>query len=163
MKVRREVVSVFTANAIDITKICAVVGAFGGAVAAAFGGWDAALSTLVIFMIIDYMLGIIVAAFFKKSKKSKTGALDSNAGWKGLLKKGVTLLVVLVACRLELVTGISFIRDAVVIAYIANETISITENAGLMGIPIPAPIQRAIDILKTKSEKEVVENAEKHN
>ncbi len=150
-------------HAFDITKICATVGAFGGAVAAAFGGWDAALSTLVIFMIIDYMLGIIVAAFFKKSKKSKTGALDSNAGWKGLLKKGVTLLVVLVACRLELVTGISFIRDAVVIAYIANETISITENAGLMGITIPAPIQRAIDILKTKSEKEVVENAEKHN
>lgn len=153
-----------TAQAINMTKICATAGAIGGAVAAAFGGWDAALSTLVIFMIIDYVLGVIVAAFFKKSKKSKNGALDSNAGWKGLLKKGVTLLVVLVACRLELVTGISFIRDAVVIAYIANETISITENAGLMGIPIPAPIQRAVDILKNKSEgKEVVDNAEKHN
>lgn len=151
-------------HAINLTKLCSVIGAVGGAVAAAFGGWDAALSTLVIFMMIDYLLGIIVAAFFKKSKKSKNGALDSNAGWKGLLKKGVTLLVVLVACRLELVTGISFIRDAVVIAYIANETISITENAGLMGIPIPAPIQRAVDILKNKSEgKEVVDNAEKNN
>ena len=142
-----------------ITKIsfCTAVGSFGGLVASAFGGWDSSLTTLVIFMCIDYIMGIMVAAFFKKSKKSKTGALDSNAGWRGLLKKGVTLLVVLIACRLELITGIGFIRDAVVIAYIANETISITENAGLMGVDIPKPIKRAIDILKQK-EDEASEN-----
>lgn len=131
-------------------SIFAAVGSFGALTAELFGGWDSALTTLCIFMGIDYIMGLIVAAFFKKSKKSKSGALDSNAGWKGLLKKGVTLLVVLVACRLEIVTGIDFIRDAVVIAYIANETISITENAGLMGVAIPKPILRAIDILKQK-------------
>lgn len=126
------------------------IGAFGATVAELFGGWDSALTTLCLFMCIDYIMGLIVAAFFKKSKKSKGGGLDSKAGWKGLLKKGVTLLVVLVACRLEIVTGIDFIRDAVVIAYIANETISITENAGLMGVAIPKPILKAIDILKQK-------------
>lgn len=132
--------------------VFSAIGSFGATMTGLFGGWDSALSTLVIFMCIDYVMGLMVAAFFKKSKKSKNGALDSNAGWKGLLKKGVTLLIVLIACRLELITGIGFIRDAVVIAYIANETISITENAGLMGVSIPKPILRAIDILKQKEE-----------
>lgn len=139
-----------TTSAITKISFLTAIGSFGGLVASAFGGWDSALTTLCIFMGIDYVMGLAVAAFFKKSKKSKGGGLDSKAGWKGLLKKGVTLLVVLVACRLEIVTGIDFIRDAVVIAYIANETISITENAGLMGVAIPKPILKAIDILKQK-------------
>lgn len=138
--------------------IFTVIGTFGATVANLFGGWDSALTTLCLFMCIDYVMGLTVAAFFKKSKKSKGGGLDSKAGWKGLLKKGVTLLVVLVACRLEIVTGIDFIRDAVVIAYIANETISITENAGLMGVAIPKPILRAIDLLKQKEEDEAHED-----
>lgn len=80
--------------------------------------------------------------------------MESRAGWKGLCRKGVTLLVVLVACRLDLVIGSSFIRDAAVIAFIANETISIIENCGLMGIPIPSVITRAIEVLKNKAEGE---------
>ena len=88
------------------------------------------------------------------SEKTPNGALESRAGWKGLCRKGVTLLVVLVACRLDLVMGSNFIRDAVIIAFVANETISIIENAGLMGIPIPAAIMRAIEILKNKAESE---------
>ena len=55
-------------------------------------------------------------------------------------RKGVTLLIVLVACRLDVVMGSNFIKDAVVIAFLANETISIIENAGLMGITIPPVI-----------------------
>lgn len=86
------------------------------------------------------------------SEKTPNGALESRAGWKGLCRKGVTLLVVLVACRLDLLTGANFIRDAVVIAFIANEAISILENAGLMGVPIPVVITRAIDVLKNKAE-----------
>ena len=66
----------------------------------------------------------------------------------------MTLLVVLVACRLDLVMGSNFIRDAVVIAFIVNETISIIENAGLMGIPIPAVIIKAIEVLKNRAEGE---------
>ena len=131
-----------------------VVGMVGGVIASLFGGWDAALVTLMIFMGIDYVTGLIVAGVFHNSEKTENGALESRAGWKGLCRKGVTLLVVLVACRLDLVMGSNFIRDAVVIAFIANETISIIENAGLMGIPIPAAIMRAIEILKNKAESE---------
>lgn len=134
--------------------ITTVIGVIGGMIASLFGGWDAALVTLIIFMGVDYVTGLIVAGVFHNSEKTKNGALESRAGWKGLCRKGVTLLVVVVACRLDLVMGSNFIRDAVVIAFIANETISIIENAGLMGIPIPAAIMRAIDILKNKAESE---------
>jgi toxin secretion/phage lysis holin len=130
----------------------AVIGAIGAFIAKLFGGWDAAMTTLVIFMGIDYLMGLIVAGVFKRSGKSENGALDSRAGFKGLLKKSVILLVVLVAYRLDLVLGSTFIKDAVIIGYIANETISIIENAGLMGIPIPDVIKKAIDILKKKSD-----------
>ena len=135
-------------------KICALIGMGGSLIASLFGGWDAALVTLLIFMGIDYVTGLIVAGVFHASGKTATGALESHAGWKGLCKKGMTLLVVLVACRLDLMMGSNFIRDAVVIAFVANETISIIENAGLMGIPIPAAIMRAIEILKNKAESE---------
>lgn len=94
----------------------------------------------------------IVAGVFHRSQKSTDGALESRAGWKGLCRKGTTLLVVLVACRLDLVTGSTFIRDTAIIAFIANETISIIENAGLMGVPVPAVVAKAIDILKQKAE-----------
>lgn len=130
------------------------IGLIGGAIASLFGGWDASLATLTLFMGVDYVTGLIVAGVFHNSEKTENGALESRAGWKGLCRKGVTLLVVLVACRLDLVIGSNFIRDAVVIAFITNETISIIENTGLMGIPIPAVIMRAIEILKNKAESE---------
>lgn len=129
------------------------VGAIGAFFSSLFGGWDSALTTLVIFMAADYITGLLVAGVFHKSKKTETGVLESRAGWKGLCRKGMTLLVVLIACRLDLMMGTNFVRDAVVIGYIANETISIIENAGLMGIPIPDVITDAIDILKKKSEE----------
>ncbi len=132
--------------------VCTAVGLVGSAIASLFGGWDAAMVTLLVFMGIDYITGLMVAGVFHNSRKSTGGALESDAGWKGLCKKGVTLLIVLVACRLDLVMGSNFIRDAVVIAFIANETISIVENAGLMGVNIPEPIMQAIDVLRRKSE-----------
>lgn len=135
-------------------KILSLIGCAGSVIASLFGGWDAALVTLLIFMGIDYATGLIVAGVFHTSEKTENGALESRAGWKGLCRKGGTLLVVLVACRLDLMMGSNFIRDAVVIAFVANETISIIENAGLMGIPIPAVITRAIEVLKKKSESE---------
>lgn len=129
-----------------------VVGAIGSAIASAFGGWDAALTTLCIFMAVDYLTGLIVAAVFKQSKKTESGALSSAVGWKGLVKKGVMLLIVLVAYRLDLLVGSSYIKDLVVISFVVNETLSIIENAGLMGIPIPTVISKAIDLLQKKTE-----------
>lgn len=135
-------------------KILSLIGVIGSFFASLFGGWDAALVTLLIFMGIDYVTGLIVAGVFHTSEKTENGTLESRAGWKGLCRKGVTLLVVLVACRLDLMMGSNFIRDAVVIAFVANETISIIENAGLMGVPIPAVIVKAIEVLKKKAESE---------
>ncbi len=105
-------------------------------------------------MAVDYITGLVVAGVFHASPKSQTGALESRAGWKGLIRKGETLLIVLVACRLDAVMATSFVRDAVIIGFIANETISIIENAGLMGLPIPAALTKAVDILKQRSETE---------
>ena len=134
--------------------ITGAVGAVGAAISTAFGGWTSAMTTLLIFMSIDYITGIMVAGIFKRSKKTKNGALESRAGFKGLCRKGVMLLIVLVACRLDIELHTTYIRDAVCIAFIANETISITENAGLMGIPIPAPITRSIELLRNKEKSD---------
>ena len=134
--------------------ICTVLGVIGSVIATAFGGWDAGLVTLVIFMCVDYVSGLIVAGIFHKSNKTDTGSLESKAGWKGLCKKCMTLIFVLVAYRLDIVIGTNYIRDAVIIAFIANELISLVENAGLMGVPMPDVITKAIDILQKKSDTE---------
>lgn len=134
--------------------MCAVLGVIGSSISTLFGGWDAALTTLMIFMAIDYVSGIIVAGVFHKSSKSDTGGLNSHIGWQGICRKGITLAIVLIACRLDLLIGTSYIKDAVIIAFCANELISIVENAGLMGLPIPNVIIKAIDVLKEKSSGE---------
>lgn len=133
--------------------LCTIIGVIGAFIARVYGGWDAALTTLVIFMAIDYVTGFIVAAVFHKSEKTQNGALESKAGFIGLCKKGVVMLIVLMACRLDMVVGSTFIKDATVIAFITNETISIIENAAAMGVPIPSPIMQAIDILRKKSDQ----------
>ena len=125
----------------------------GGAISQAFGGWDAAIATLLMFMATDYITGLVVAGVFQNSDKTESGSLSSTAGWRGLCKKGMTLVVVLVAARLDIVLGTSFVRDAVVIAYLANETISIIENAGLMGLPVPDVIMQAIEQLQGKTKQ----------
>ncbi len=132
--------------------ICTIFGAIGGFVARLFGGWTEDMVTLVIFMAIDFITGLILAGVFHKSKKTENGNLNSKVGWKGLCKKGVTLLFVLIAHRLDVSLGTSYIRTATIIGFIANEVISIVENAGLMGLPLPAVITKAIDILKNRSE-----------
>ncbi|MGV8907116.1 MAG: phage holin family protein [Acetobacterium sp.] len=129
-----------------------VLGMAGGCIAELLGGWDAGLQSLFIFMIIDYGSGLIVAGVFKKSLKTSQGALESLAAWKGLLRKGASLGVVLIACRLDLLLGSTFIRDATVIAYCGNELLSITENIGLMGVPLPKAITHALEALKEKEE-----------
>ena len=133
-------------------KILMGFGAVGGIISSFFGGWDAALTTLVVFMMIDYVSGLIVAGVFHNSPKTTNGSLESKAGWKGLCRKGMTMLFVLIACRLDMLMNTNIVRDAVIIAYITNECISIVENAGLMGIPIPTVITKAIDVLKNKTE-----------
>jgi toxin secretion/phage lysis holin len=131
--------------------LLAAISVVGSAIAGWFGGWTTGITTLVIFMATDYITGLLVAGVFHASPKTEGGTLESKAGWKGLIRKGCTLLMVLIACRLDLLLGVNYIRDAVVIAFILNETLSIIENIGLMGINVPEPLAEAVELLKNKN------------
>ena len=133
--------------------LCLSLGLLGASLVGLFGGWDASLTTLVLFMAADYVTGLLVAGVFRRSPKSSSGALESRAGLKGLLRKGGMLTVVLVACRLDLLLGSHFIRDAAVIAFVSNEGLSVVENLGLMGVPIPPPLRRAIEALRNTADE----------
>lgn len=137
-------------------KIFTALAVAGSALAELFGGWDMALETLLMLMAADWITGgILLPAVFKKSPKSASGALESRAGWKGLCRKGMTLLYVLIAARLDMLLGMDYIRNAVCIGFIANEILSIVENAGLMGLPLPEMIRRAVDVLKDTGEQKM--------
>jgi len=130
------------------------LGALGGTITAAFGGCDAILHTLILFMAFDYITGFIVAAVFNKSKKSKSGALKSSAAFKGIAKKGTMLLIVIICHRIDLIIGTAFVRDAIVIALIMVELQSILENASIMGVPVHklGILQKALEVLKEKAD-----------
>ena len=124
------------------------VACVGAAIASLFGGWNGAMTTLVILMLIDYVTGIIVAGVFHNSPKCSGGALSSAVGFKGICRKFVILLIVVVACRVDLLLNTTIIRDATCIGFCVNELVSITENAGLMGIPLPRKLVEAIEVLR---------------
>jgi toxin secretion/phage lysis holin len=127
-------------------------GTLGAIVTEIFGGWNTDITTLVIFMAVDFILGILTAGVFKKSDKTETGALSSNAAFQGFCKKGVILVLVLIAHRLDILMGTDFIRSGAVVGFCANELLSIVENVALMGVPMPSVIIKALDILRKKSD-----------
>lgn len=133
--------------------ICTTTGLVGAFFTSLLGGWDTSLMVLCIFMGVDYLTGLVCAGVFHASPKSESGSLESKASFKGLVRKGVALLIVLVAHHLDLVLGINYVRDAVCIAFIVSEAISITENAGLMGVPVPEKVLQAIELLQQKADK----------
>ena len=139
---------------------CAFIGTIGGLLATLVGGWDMGIIALAICMLIDYMMGLIVAGVFHKSNKSDNGAIDSRAGWKGLARKFATFMLVIVGQLIDYVLGTTFLRDAIVLSFLTNEVISIIENAGLMGLPLPTALTNALEVLSKKA-GECVKNA--HN
>lgn len=132
------------------TTVCSTVGVIGSVVAYLFGGWDTSIATLLLFMLIDYISGLVVAGVFHKSTKTESGALSSAKCWQGLSKKCMTLLFVIIGYRMDLLIHSTYIRDGVCIAFIVNEIISIMENAKLMGIKIPIVLDKALDVLNKK-------------
>ena len=128
--------------------ICTLLGVVGSALAAAFGGWDAALMALMVCICVDYLSGSIVALVFHNSKKSETGAYNSSYGLKGLCRKGLMLLFVLVAVQLDKLLGADYVRDAVCIGFCSNEVLSIVENLGLAGVPMPQAVVKALEQLQ---------------
>lgn len=127
--------------------ILAGLAVFGSFAANALGGWDASLQVLIALMVADYITGVLVAAVWHKSTKSQSGALDSKAGFKGILKKGMILVLVWLGVLLDHATGANYIRTAVVLFFIGNEGISLLENLGLMGVPYPAFLKKALEAL----------------
>lgn len=135
------------ANAIKNT-VLAVIAAVGSAVANALGGWDSAIALLVALMAFDYLTGFLVAAVWHRSAKSSSGSLDSKASFKGLVRKGMILLLVWLGVMLDNALGVAYIRTAVVLFFVGNEGLSLLENLGLMGVPYPDFMKRALEALR---------------
>ena len=130
------------------TKYMTIIGAIGGVIVSAFGGWDYYMQLLVISMCVDYISGVLVAAVWHRSTKSKDGSLESRAGFKGLIRKGMIILTILIAHYMDLTIGSQYIRNALVIGFSANEILSVLENLGLMGVEYPEVMRQAIETLK---------------
>ena len=111
------------------------------------GGYDETLKTLFFVMVIDIVCGWIVA-IFHKSKKTNTGGLSSKVNFEGLVKKVLIILCVALGHRFDILIDVNYIRTAVCIAFIINETLSIIENFALMGVKMPDIITKVLDILK---------------
>ena len=127
-----------------------VTGAIGGTISMALGGFDKMLQALLIFMLVDYITGLMVAFVFKNSPKTNSGAGSSKAGFKGLAKKAVILMLVMCMVQADKVLGISILRNAAVVGFIVNELVSIVENAGLCGLTLPETFKKALDLLQSK-------------
>ena len=134
-------------------SLCTSVGIIGSMIISLLGGWDVPMQALIICMILDYLSGLAVAGIFHKSKKSENGALNSRSGLKGLCMKCMILLIIVAIVQVGKVLNVDWLRNATIIGFISNEFISIVENAGLMGMRLPKPVYKAIDILNDK-EKE---------
>lgn len=134
-------------------KIVRTLAAVAGALAGIFGGWSMLLTVLAAAMVLDYISGLIVAAT-GKSPKTESGHIDSKVGFAGLAKKGFIMIIVLVATLLDKALGTEamIFQTAATCYYIANEGISIMENAGLIGLPVPGVVKKALEQLKEKGE-----------
>jgi toxin secretion/phage lysis holin len=119
--------------------------AVGGAIASfLFGGWSSLLSILLVFVIIDYATG--VAAAYKEGK------LRSDVGLWGIAKKVMIFGIVAVAHMVDSILGDAHLfRDVAIFFYLSNELLSLIENAGRIGAPVPPALQKAVEVLKSKS------------
>lgn len=125
----------------------------GAAIARALGGWDGALQALCIVMAVDYLSGVACALVWKKSPKSENGAFESHASIKGLLRKGAALAVVWVAYNLDVAFATDFLRNASILFFVGNDGLSIVENLGIIGLPLPPAVARAFEALRQRGEE----------
>ena len=145
-------------------RIIKIAAAFAGAVAGLFGGWSAALTILAVMMLMDYASGVIVA-LAGKSPKTEHGGLSSKVGVIGLARKGFIMLIVLVATMLDKAIGTTamIFQTAATFYYIANEGLSILENADLMGVPFPAVIRERLEDMRDNRNKPPGDMEESNN
>lgn len=133
--------------------VLAALAAVGSWIANSLGGWDASLQVLIALMVTDYITGVLVAAVWHSSSKSSSGTLNSVAGFKGILKKCAILLLVWIGVLLDQALGSAYARTAIVLFFIGNEGISLLENLGLMGVPYPTFLKKALEALHDQGDK----------
>ena len=133
--------------------VFAAAAAIGAFIANELGGWDVLLQVLIGMMAVDYLTGLLIAAIWKKSNKSESGALDSEASFKGLARKCMILLLVYVAVLLDAAIETHYIRAAVIIFYIGNEGLSLLENLCIMGVPHPKFLENVLQVLRDNGDK----------
>lgn len=124
-----------------------MIGLGGGAISFLFGGWSILLQVLVIFIAVDYLLGVLVAASF--------GELNSKIGFRGIAKKVIILVLVAVAYSVDTILGDGHLmRDAVIFFYLANELLSILETVGKTNLPVPDVLKKAVETLNSKGDNQ---------
>ena len=134
----------------NLVEIKVAIAAFFTAIGA-FLGWQGVMAMVwVIAMAIDYLTGILCALVWKKSPKSESGAFESKASLKGLIRKCAVLILVYIGALLDELTEQTIVRTAVIIFFIANDGFSIIENLGIMGVPMPDVVKNAFELLQMK-------------
>lgn len=134
--------------------VLVTISAIGGLIVEFLGGVDTMLIALVMFMVVDYVTGLAVAMIFHKSKKTEGGGASSKEGFKGIVKKICILILVGLAHEVDVIVGADYIRSITIMFFVANEGLSVLENAGLMGVKYPAFLVKALEILRDKAEGE---------
>lgn len=135
-------------HSVEQTAAAGATGIFAAFLTYAYGGWSELLGFFLLVVTLDYVTGLIA------SLKEKKG-LNSEIGFWGLAKKGLMLLIILIGHRLDVLFGTDVIMTGAIYFYLANELISITENYGRLGLPLPERIKELIAILKRKGEGDV--------
>lgn len=134
--------------------LLALVAGIGSIFAQWLGGWDAFLKTLVMFMLVDYITGIVAAFVFHKSGKTKNGAASSKECYKGIIKKMCMLALVGVSVGIDDLTGSNYIRSVTILFFLGNEGLSILENIGLMGLEYPQFVKTALEVIRERGDSD---------
>lgn len=141
-------------NVENLNYMARILAAIGGCIAGLYGGWSSSMTVLCIFMVVDYFTGC-ACALMGKSEKTSGGHFLSSVAFVGLVKKAAIMLVVLLAVQLDAAAGnsTSIFQSAAAFFYIANEGLSIIENCGLLGVPVPAVLKNALEALRDKGDQ----------
>lgn len=153
-KKKKGVIEIRIKNIVSI-----VTGTIGSLLINLIGKPSDDLIILIVLMIIDLIVGFLISAIWQKSSKTYSGKLSSTVMFKGIVKKFFTLVIVVIAFQLDKLLVMNVIRHIVIIAFIVEETLSITENITITGIKIPTIITKALDVL----EKEVKNGVSNHS
>ena len=139
--------------------ISLVIGALTTGLLKVIGEPTQDLKILLLLMVIDLIVGFTVSAVWHKSSKTKSGKVSSKVMFKGIVKKILTLVLVVVAYQIDILLGYDVIRHIAIIAFIVQEIISIIENIALTGIKAPDIITKALDVLERSVKDEISDSS----